>query len=324
MVVRNESIRLPYLLSYYRQQGISCFFIVDNNSTDNTLNYLLEQSDVYLWHSDQSFKANKLKWIQFLSNQYGLNHWCLYIDADEILYYPGCESRNIPELCRQLEKQNKDTLQAILLDMYSDKPIKEAQYLPEESLIQAFPYFDKKFYHYKAGLTKTYYWGGMRERIFGNSKKKGKQFLQTKFPLVKNNGRATLTSTGFHHIKNAKVSSTSGCLLHFKYASSFTEYVAEAAKSQQYWNGGSEYQAYVQSLEDNESLSLYHKEHSIRLESSEQLIRMGIMRRGIAGDELPAFFIAFLELWYTAANLCFAVLRISYSFIARQLGISNL
>ncbi len=323
MVVRNESSRLPYLLTYYRQQGVSRFLIVDNHSTDETLSYLLEQPDVYLWHSDASFKENKLKWIQFLSNQYGLNHWCLYIDADEILYYPDCETRTIPELCQQLEKQNKDTLQAILLDMYSEKPIQETSYLPGENLVQSFPYFDRKFYHHKAGITKTYYWGGMRERIFGNSKRQKKQFLQTKFPLVKYNSKVVLNSIGFHHIKNAKVSSTTGCLLHFKYSASFTDYVVEAVKNQQYWNGGSEYEAYIESLQKNERLSLYDQDQSIRLENSDQLIKMGIMHRGVAFYPLPSFCIAFLELLHTATNLCVAMWRLIQTSISRQLGSGN-
>ncbi|NEP41674.1 MAG: hypothetical protein F6K35_21555 [Okeania sp. SIO2H7] len=46
VVVRNESLRLPYFLSYHRQQGIDKFLIVDNGSNDETLAYLLQQPDV--------------------------------------------------------------------------------------------------------------------------------------------------------------------------------------------------------------------------------------------------------------------------------------
>ncbi len=42
--VRNEKIRLPYFLRYYRELGIDHFLIVDNDSTDGTLDYLGGQS----------------------------------------------------------------------------------------------------------------------------------------------------------------------------------------------------------------------------------------------------------------------------------------
>ena len=34
--MRNEGLRLPYLLDYYRQLGVKRFFIVSNGSTDET------------------------------------------------------------------------------------------------------------------------------------------------------------------------------------------------------------------------------------------------------------------------------------------------
>ena len=47
--VRNEKIRLPYFLRYYRDLGINHFFFVDNDSDDGTREYLAEQADVSLW-----------------------------------------------------------------------------------------------------------------------------------------------------------------------------------------------------------------------------------------------------------------------------------
>ena len=45
---RNERIRLPYFLKYYREMGVGHFFFVDNDSTDGSLDYLAEQPDVLL------------------------------------------------------------------------------------------------------------------------------------------------------------------------------------------------------------------------------------------------------------------------------------
>jgi hypothetical protein len=44
--VRNERVRLPYFLTYYRRLGIDHFLIVDNGSDDGTREYLADQPDV--------------------------------------------------------------------------------------------------------------------------------------------------------------------------------------------------------------------------------------------------------------------------------------
>ena len=38
---RNEKLRLPYLLEYHKNLGVNRFFIIDNASTDGTVDYLL-------------------------------------------------------------------------------------------------------------------------------------------------------------------------------------------------------------------------------------------------------------------------------------------
>ena len=49
--LRNEKVRLPYFLEYYREMGVNHFLFVDNDSTDGTMDYLAEQPDVSVWHT---------------------------------------------------------------------------------------------------------------------------------------------------------------------------------------------------------------------------------------------------------------------------------
>ena len=151
VVVRNEALRLPYFLSYYRQKGIAKFLVVGNNSNDDSLSYLLDQPDVYVWHSAYSFnRANfGAGWFELLLRRYGVDHWCLIVDADELLYDPECERKNNIRLCKELDRKNKRAFNAVLLDMYSDRAIKETLYTPGQDFLEVCPYFDRKFYHTK-------------------------------------------------------------------------------------------------------------------------------------------------------------------------------
>jgi tetratricopeptide (TPR) repeat protein len=150
-VVRNELLRLPYFLTYHREKGINKFFIVDNNSTDDTHSYLLSQPDVYLWNSHLSFNQANFgsAWFELLLRKYGIDHWCLIVDADELLYYPNCETKSIHHLCQQLDRKHKKAFNTVLLDMYSEQLIKNTYYTQGQNFLEVCPYFDQKFYHTK-------------------------------------------------------------------------------------------------------------------------------------------------------------------------------
>ena len=49
VTLRNERVRLPYFLDYYRGIGIDHFLIVDNDSNDGSREFLADQPDVSLW-----------------------------------------------------------------------------------------------------------------------------------------------------------------------------------------------------------------------------------------------------------------------------------
>jgi len=282
VVVRNEMLRLPYFLTYYRQKGIDKFLAVDNHSTDGSLEYLLEQPDVFVWQSDYSFnKANfGSGWFEVLLQKYGTGHWVLIVDADELLYYPECESKSIADLCRQLDIKNKRAFNVVLLDMYSDKPIRETYYEPGQDFIEVCPYFDRQFYHTKyeqAGPfgNQTVYFGGARERIFG---KMGEYYL-SKVPLLKYYPDCILAG-GQHwtNLPEAEIDTERGAVLHFKYFSSFVDYARQESNRKEHYGGAMQYREYAQGLAQEEALTLFDPDHSIKLENSEQLVRLGIMQ----------------------------------------------
>ncbi len=327
-VVRNESIRLPYFLSYYRQKGVNRFFIVDNDSTDDTMHYLLNQNDVYTWHSKLSFNRANFgsAWFEALLRKYGLDRWCLIVDADEILYYPDSEKKGLYELCEELDQNNKKALSAVLLDMYSDKPINDTHYEKGQSFLEVCPYFDDKFYHIKqehAGPYRnmTCYFGGVRKRIFGGD------YLISKVPLIKYDLDTVLT--GGQHYTNypiERIALYGGCLLHFKFFSSFNNYVENESARREHYNHASQYMYYSKSLAENPELTLFDNNHSIKLEDSQQLLKLGIIKTD-DGKNLPKAGTSSLKkivgkkkriLLYTDCPTPYGAQRIAHSLVRKM------
>jgi glycosyltransferase involved in cell wall biosynthesis len=283
VVVRNESIRLPYFLSYYRQKGVDKFFIVDNESTDDTLRYLLQQNDVYTWHSKVSFNRANFgsAWFEVLLRKYGLDHWCLIVDADEIFYYPDCEHKSLHKLCEELDQRNKKALSTVLLEMYSNKAIRLTDYKKGQSFLEVCQYFDKKFYQKKEVLAGPYknqteYYGGVRQRVFGE--RRGAYSL-SKIPLIKY-GLDMIITSGQHYtnIPPDKIALERGCLLHFEFFSSFYGRIEDEVARGSYYKEALDYVEYAKALAQDSTLTLYDKNHSIKLQDSKQLIELGILK----------------------------------------------
>ena len=69
-VGRNERAIMPAFFNHYRNLGVRQFAILDNLSTDGSLDYLVEQNDVFCFSSPNQYKYSmfgvawqKLLWI---------------------------------------------------------------------------------------------------------------------------------------------------------------------------------------------------------------------------------------------------------------------
>lgn len=169
LVVRDERLRLPDALAHHRALGVHRFLVVDNGSSDGTVEYLLAQPDVHVFATTAPYQQARLgmDWMEALLNQYGVNRWCLLIDADERLVYPHCESLPLSQFCRALEGRGLDSLATMVVDMYADAPIAETHVDASRPLLDVCPFFDSKGYHSfpdRSPIPRVF--GGVRARLF--------------------------------------------------------------------------------------------------------------------------------------------------------------
>ncbi|MGZ3215157.1 glycosyltransferase family 2 protein [Paracoccus sp. T5] len=168
--LRNEMPRLAGFLDHHRALGVAHFLIVDNDSDDGSDRYLADQPDVSLWRCGASYREARfgLDWANALLMRHGHGHWCLTVDADELLVYPHHDTRPLPDLVAHLDRQGQRGLGALMLDLYPSGPLGQADAPPDRPVTEQLPWFDPGPYRRQRLHPRRNLWvqGGVRERVF--------------------------------------------------------------------------------------------------------------------------------------------------------------
>lgn len=292
--VHNEMVRLPYFLKYYRNMGVSRFLFIDNNSTDGTREYLLSQPDCHVHYTKNSFGAAKggITWSRAVLDLYGVGHWCLVIDADEIFVFPHSEDTSLKEFCTFLDKEGSDVVYSFLLDMYPKGNVADAVCQGDDkSFMEIAPYFDKDYTFVdrislsgKNCFPPQEVIGGPRTRCFyGNQgdnsyfKRFTMHFIERsivalrkygikvpywrlkatplfKIPLIKWQIGYEYTASTHQMIPHVKLSQVTGALLHFKFFSDFHKKCVAAVTKAQHAEGGIEYKQALKNYDQLDKL----------------------------------------------------------------------
>jgi hypothetical protein len=307
LALRNEAERLPWFFKYYRSLGAHRFFVVDNDSSDGTLEFLLEQGDCHVFHTSNAYPEanNSVDWLNSLRDSHGSDHWCLSVDADEQFVYPGCETVPLSALTEFLSETGSEGVFAFLLDMYGRGSIADTPYTRGQPCLEACPFFDGD---YRWGMDMVLAsWrkpfpsfevtGGPRLRCFypefyrmrwprRNLRRAEKVIrwmlrqpafgppLLTKIPLVR--WRRGMRYMNSHTTSPIVLPSVTGALLHFKFLVDFRKRVmADEDRGRAHW--ASEYARYRSRLKADPDLSLFYS-GSLRYRSSAQLVELGLIK----------------------------------------------
>ncbi|CUH64882.1 hypothetical protein TG4357_01556 [Thalassovita gelatinovora] len=285
---RNEQIRLPYFLQYYRDMGVNHFLIVDNDSNDGSVSYLSDQPDVSVWHTRNSYKRSRfgVDWLNWLQRKYGHGHWTLVVDPDEFLVYPFCDTRPLRALTDWLDASSIKSFSAMLMDMYPKGRIDQQPYRAGQDPLEIANWFDSGNYTIERNWKFGNLWiqGGPRSRVFFADAPEKAPALN-KVPLVKWDKKYVYTSSthmllprGLNLVYDEwGGEKASGALLHTKFLDTFHIKAEEELQRKQHYSASVEYVAYAGTLNDNPDLWCKWSEKYINWR---QLEILGLMSKG--------------------------------------------
>lgn len=285
---RNERLRLPYFLRYYRDLGVNHFFFVDNGSDDGSRDYLAEQKDCSVWTTTASYKRSRfgVDWLNWLQMRHGHGHWTLVVDPDEFFVYPFCDTRPLSALTDWLDTMSIRSFPAMLLDMYPKGPLDAQPYREGQNPMEIACWFDSGNYMISRNPVYGNLWiqGGPRARTMFAGDALHAPTLN-KIPLVKwHRSYCYVSST--HMLLPRGLNQTydewggekaSGCLLHAKFLSTLPAKVEEELARGQHYAGSREYRAYADGLKDSPDLWCKWSEKYINWR---QLEILGLMSKG--------------------------------------------
>ena len=275
VVCRNEALRLPFMLDYHFRLGVSRVFLIDNNSSDATLDLVKDDPRIHVFSSSETYRG-PLYWQEPILRRFCQDHWTLIMDADELFVYPEMDTVPLPQFVRSLEAENAGAIHSLFVEMFSKEPMSGLHYEPGQNLVDAAPFFDadgyvrKKYNRVFSGPGSDFiYMGGTRARVFGG------EFGCSKVPLFKYSPNLFLRR-GLHTIEGTRLSTRQTAILHFKYLQDFHEKVIREAARGLYWNGSAEYKAYAALFEKNPDFTLWHPA-AVRFESWRTLAERGLI-----------------------------------------------
>jgi glycosyltransferase involved in cell wall biosynthesis len=286
--LRNEAVRLPFFLDWYRRLGVAHVLAVDNGSTDGSLELLRDRPDVSLWRTEDSYRAARfgMDWIVHLLGRHAHDHWVVTADADEFLVYPFHDSRPLPALTGWLAQAGAQAYPAMLLDMYPEGAVDAQPYRPGADPFEIAGWFDAANYTIRPNRWYGNLWiqGGPRARTMFADRPRLAPSLN-KIPLVRwRRGYAYVSSThmllprGLNRRWDAAGGERpAGCLLHAKFLSTLPAKVAEEQERREHFAGGMEYDAYAAQLAGGGG---FHTPWSTRYEGWRQLELLGLISRG--------------------------------------------
>ncbi len=270
-VQRNEKLRLPFFLDYYRKLGVTQFFFVDNNSDDGSFEFLLEQPDCHVFWTNDGYNqsGHGLTWLNHLINDANIlhiNQWYIIADVDEFLVYPNCETHSLKKLTDYLNTTDVEVVPSFMLDMYAKNLAGSSKDFLKEHIYFYNNY--QLFYQIESPYIQPS--GGIRPLIFRES-----NAYYVKTALFKKIAQPTYLISSTHQTTPYRTSSLITTFLHYKFIGDFSSHVQTEITRKQH---SARYRIYHNWNKNHSNINFLNLEKTTKYQNSQQLVELGLIK----------------------------------------------
>jgi hypothetical protein len=228
-VLRNGEYYVDEFIQHYLRMGFRHIFLLDNGSTDRTVDLAAKHSQVTLFQSTLPIHGRQGLFKKYLATRCVAQGWCLDVDVDEFFEYPLSSRLSLCGLLTYFNNRNFTIMLTYMLDMVSAGRPVASPVVSNKWLRAAYEYYDisdiRRVPYRDDEISKCYgmnnilpdgggelYFGGIRKKLFGS---RFRDCLLTKHSLFK-------TSCGLdlfrhvHFVDGGRIADVSGVLLHYK------------------------------------------------------------------------------------------------------------
>lgn len=273
-VERNEMLRLPFFLQYYRKLGVTQFIFIDNNSDDGSFEFLLEQPDCHVFwtNDDYNQSGHGLIWLNHLVNETNIlntDQWYVIADVDEFLVYPHCETYPLKNLITYLNTTNAEAVPSFMLDMYAENLNDNSKNFLDTHI---YFYNNYQIFH-QAESPYIQPAGGIRDFIFNESNP-----YYVKTALFKKTSQIAYLISSSHQTTPYQISALTTTFLHYKFVGDFLSYAKTKIDRKQHSGGASRYRIYHNWAKNNACANLLDLDKTTKYQNSRQLVNLGLIK----------------------------------------------
>lgn len=260
-VVKDAAEHVEALLDHHLGLGVRGVVLLDNGSTDETVELARRYAPVLILRSTLPFRTYVHTFRCVLRERYGRGCWSLMVDADERFEYPASERLSLGRLARHLNAQGANLVLANLLGTFAQGPLLELPEARGNAQARLHRFYDLTDLegapppeHLQPPPGLTVFTGGIRQRALGW----GRGYLH-KFPLAFfRGGLEPWDLTGHHvHGPHGRLADLSGVLYHYRFTSSLATQSERGRAARSYANESEKLDAYLTALAAEPSLDLH-------------------------------------------------------------------
>lgn len=235
LLARNSAYFIRHYIQYYFSIGAQHILVIDNGSSDATIDICKEFDRVTIVQNVLPAKHNESGFRSEFSQRIAKGGWVLFADSDELIELPAAANNALTPLTAYCNARGFTAVLGQMLDHFSLKPYEELRHLSYPDAVRALdhyslnqvkviPYGDEHAVTFSWFLRRNtcadvgvkFYRGGLRHEIFGEN-----PFL-SKHSLVRNVRGAVLMSHP-HCASNVVVADFTLLIHHYKLSGSWVE-----------------------------------------------------------------------------------------------------